>query len=106
MRQPERRKLCSRTQTTVKVEVLLRSGSDSMPLAAVEVLLKALRAPNKTSTRAASVLSLQLRVLRFGLLQDGNVGVGVFPKRAVLSAGFDTLYAPAHGASKSSAYTS
>jgi len=23
---------------------------------------------------------LQLRVLRFGLLQDGNVGIGVFPK--------------------------
>ena len=26
-------------------------------------------------------LLLQLRVLRFGFLQDGNVGVGVFPQR-------------------------
>src|ERR1019366_9126047 len=27
------------------------------------------------------VALLQLRVLRFGLLQDGDVGVGVFPER-------------------------
>ena len=39
-----------------------------------------LRAPNKTSTPAAWVRSLQLCVLRFGLLQDGDVGVGVFPQ--------------------------
>jgi hypothetical protein len=37
------------------------------------------RAPNKTSTPAGSALS-QLRVLRFGFLQDGDVGVGVFPE--------------------------
>ena len=24
---------------------------------------------------------LQLRVLRFGLLQDGNIGIGIFPER-------------------------
>jgi hypothetical protein len=29
----------------------------------------------------------QLRVLRFGLLQDGNVGVGVFPKREEIFVG-------------------
>ena len=34
-----------------------------------------LKAPNKTSTTAACVRSLQLRVLRLGFLQDGDVGV-------------------------------
>jgi hypothetical protein len=37
-----------------------------------------LRAPNKTSTPAACVRSLQLRELRLGLRQDGDVRVGVF----------------------------
>src|ERR1700730_12400706 len=41
---------------------------------------KALRAPNKTSAPAACVRSPQLRVLRFGRDEDGDVGVGVFPK--------------------------
>jgi hypothetical protein len=36
---------------------------------------KILKAPNKTSTTAACVRSLQLRVLRLGFLQDGDVGV-------------------------------
>ena len=30
---------------------------------------------------------LQLRVLRFGLLQDGDVGVGVFPEREEILVG-------------------
>ena len=30
---------------------------------------------------------LQLRVLRFGFLQDGNVGVGVFPQREKIFVG-------------------
>ena len=29
---------------------------------------------------SSSVQLLQLRVLRFGLLQDGDIGVGVFPE--------------------------
>jgi hypothetical protein len=37
--------------------------------------------PNKTSAPGSLNTSLQLRVLRFGLLQDGDVGVGVFPER-------------------------
>ena len=36
-----------------------------------------LRAPNK--------FLLQLRVLRLGLLQDGDIGVGVFPEHSVIS---------------------
>jgi hypothetical protein len=36
--------------------------------------------PYKTSTPAVRVRSLQLRVLRLGLFQDGDVGVGVFPE--------------------------
>jgi hypothetical protein len=39
-----------------------------------------LRAPSKTPAPAAWVRSLQLRVLRLGLLQDGDAGVGVFPE--------------------------
>jgi len=37
--------------------------------------------------------SLQLRVLRLGLLQDGDVGVGVFPEmpRALLAVALDEL---------------
>ena len=31
--------------------------------------------------------SLQLRILRFGFLQDGDVGVGVFPKGEEIFAG-------------------
>jgi hypothetical protein len=45
---------------------------------------------NKES-RDESYLLLQFRVLRLGLLQDGDVGVGVFPQReeiVVRSAGF------------------
>jgi hypothetical protein len=42
--------------------------------------LFSLRASNKTSTPAACVRSLKLRVLRFGFLEDGDVGVGVFPE--------------------------
>src|SRR2546428_13218223 len=41
-----------------------------------------------------SEVSLQLRVLRVGLLQDGDVGVGVFPEGEeiwVCSAGFGGL---------------
>jgi len=34
---------------------------------------------------------LQLRVLRFGLLQDGNVGVGVFPEREEIVVGAASL---------------
>jgi hypothetical protein len=45
------------------------------------VALVFFRAPNKTSTPAACVRSLQLRILRLGLLQDGDVGIGVFPER-------------------------
>jgi hypothetical protein len=30
---------------------------------------------------------MQLRVLRFGFLQDGNVGVGVFPQRKKIFVG-------------------
>jgi hypothetical protein len=41
---------------------------------------RALRASNKTFTPAACVRSLQRRVLRLGFLQDGDVGVGVFPE--------------------------
>jgi hypothetical protein len=39
-----------------------------------------LRVPNKTSTPAAWLRSPQLRVLRLGLLQDGDVGIGVSPE--------------------------
>jgi hypothetical protein len=49
-----------------------------------------LRAPNKTSTPAPWVRTLQLRVLRLGFLQDGDVGVGVFPERGILLAGVDS----------------
>jgi hypothetical protein len=31
---------------------------------------------------------LQLRVLRFGLLQDGDVGVGVFPERQEIPSAY------------------
>jgi len=34
----------------------------------------------KTSTLAACVRSLQLRVFGFSFFQDGDVGVGVFPE--------------------------
>ncbi len=34
---------------------------------------------------------LQLRVLRFGLLQDGDVGVGVFPERRNLGSTLGTV---------------
>jgi hypothetical protein len=39
-------------------------------------------------------LLLQLRVLRFGLLQDGDVGVGVFPEGEEIligGAGFEVI---------------
>src|SRR5580693_4712587 len=39
-----------------------------------------LRRSNKTSTPAACAHSLKLRVLCLGFLQDGDVGVGVFPE--------------------------
>src|SRR5580692_7535953 len=37
--------------------------------------------------------SLQLRVLRFSLFQDGNVGVGVFPEREEVLVGGECTYA-------------
>ena len=35
---------------------------------------------NSGDTCGAAEISLQLRVLGFGLLQDGDVGIGVFPQ--------------------------
>jgi len=37
-----------------------------------------LRPPNKTSARRRS---MQLQILRFGFLEDRDIGVGVFPER-------------------------
>ena len=46
------------------------------------------RSPNLDHAECAIGL-LQLRVLCFGFLQDGNVGVGVFPEREeILVCGF------------------
>jgi hypothetical protein len=38
-----------------------------------------IRGDNVRGAAVASTVLLQLRVLRLGLLQDGDVGVGVFP---------------------------
>ena len=37
--------------------------------------------------RAPNNLSLQVRVLSFGFLQDGDVGAGVFPEREEIFVG-------------------
>jgi hypothetical protein len=42
----------------------------------------------RPATRTVPKSSLQLRVLRLGLIQDGNVGVGVFPEAAFALAVF------------------
>jgi hypothetical protein len=47
----------------------------------------AFRASNKTSTPAACVRSLKLRVLRFGFMEDGDVGVAVFPESEEIVVG-------------------
>src|ERR1700730_7535951 len=50
------------------------NGRDGPPLSVIPV-------PNNKETSApAEPDSLQLRVLRLGFLQDGDVGVGVFPE--------------------------
>ena len=41
----------------------------------------------KSPPPAAQILSPQLRVFRLGLLQDGNVGVGVLPQRKKIIVG-------------------
>src|ERR1700730_898607 len=59
------------------------NGRDGPPLSVIPV-------PNNKETSApAEPDSLQLRILRFGFLQDGDVGVGVFPEgEEVLIGGF------------------
>jgi hypothetical protein len=66
---------------TDRVEKLLLLVIGSKPQNTIAPVALVLRAPNKTSAPAACVHSPQLRVLRFGFLQDGDVGVGVFPQR-------------------------
>ena len=53
------------------------------------------RAPIKTSIPADynKVLLLQLLVLRLGLLQDGDVGVGIFPQGEEIFIGGERAYA-------------
>ena len=68
------------TDPACQTAVLVRRLRRNPPCWPKRLIVSELRAPNKTSTRAASVLSLQLRVLGLGLLQDGDFGVGVFPK--------------------------
>src|SRR2546425_13266408 len=43
------------------------------------------------ATHEADKRLLQLRVFRFGLLQDGDVGVGVFPEREEVLVGGASL---------------
>ena len=52
----------------------------------------------RQAQRELSKESLQLRVLRFGFLQDGNIGIGVFPERKEIIVGGCCLASvPGHG---------